>query len=135
MMKKFTPIVLLELSMAAMVLLLTGALAVQLFVRAERTDRDTEARTGAMMLAQSCAQELMAGDGMARTLVQAGYTLAQDGAYEKLHNGGLTVRVSLGETHAASGAIERAYITVMQSGEVILEWPAARYYNKEVIHP
>lgn len=134
-MKRVGSVVLLELCIASLILLMTGTIAVQLFVRADAMSRETSARTQAMLMAQSCAQYLASQDDMADALTADGYEKTADGAFEKAMNDEMDMRVSVLGTPYAGGTLREARIEVTQAGKTLFELPAASYYNKEVIHP
>ena len=140
-MKRVGAIVLLELCIAALILLLASVATMQMFVRADAMSRETAARTQAMLLAQSCAQRMTASDDMIQTLTQEGFSAAGD-ALEKQLDDEFTLRVRVVKAamtaedgKEACGEIEVACIEVIRAGETLFELPAARYVNKEVIHP
>ena len=134
-MKKVGAIGLLELCIAALILMLAGATTVQLFVRADGISRETETRTQAMLVAQSCAQRLNASEDMMQTLLDEDFAKNTDDVLEKQLDNGLTLRVNVAQKEMAVGQVEEAWIEVIGSDETLCELPAVRYDNKEVIHP
>lgn len=138
-MKKAGSIVLMELCIAALILMLACASTVQLFVRANGMNADTAARTQAMLLAQSCAEMLASGGEAEETLLAAGFEKTQDGTYERTENPAvqveMTMRVCVEHKESEAGTLMRAEVSALQRGEVLAQLPAVCYYNKEVIHP
>lgn len=125
---------LIELAAALLCFLLASVIILGLFTKADAISRSSARLLEATTLAQDCA-EWIAGSGDAlEALAQAGYR-AEDGAFTRKTDDGLTLKVTLEEEQTEVGTLLNGRICVLDGEEELFSIPAARYYNKEVMHP
>ena len=125
---------LIELAAALLCFLLASVIILGLFTKADAISRSSARLLEATTLAQDCA-EWIAGSGDAlEALAQAGYR-AEDGAFTCKTDNGLTLKVTLDEEQTEVGTLLNGRICVLDGEEELFSIPAARYYNKEVMHP
>lgn len=125
---------LIELAAALLCFLLVSVIILGLFTKADAISRRSARLQEATTLAQDCA-ELIAGSGDAlEALAQAGYQ-AENGGFTLKTDDGLAIRAELGEKQTEVGTLLDGRIRVLDGEEEVFSIPAARYYNKEVIHP
>lgn len=125
---------LIELAAALLCFLLASVIILGLFTKADAISRSSARLLEATTLAQDCA-EWIAGSGDAlEALAQAGYR-SEDGAFTHKTDNGLTLKVTLEEEQTEVGTLLNGRICVLDGEEELFSLPAARYYNKEVMHP
>ena len=125
---------LIELTAALLCFLLASVIILGLFTKADAISRRSARLQEATTLAQDCA-ELIAGSGnVLEALTQAGYR-AENGSFTLKTDDGLVIRTELGEKQTEVGTLLDGRICVLDGEEEVFSVPAARYYNKEVIHP
>ena len=125
---------LIELAAALLCFLLASVIILGLFTKADGISRRSARLQEATTLAQDCA-ELIAGSGDAlEALAQAGYR-AENGSFILKTDDGLVMRAELDEKQTEVGTLLDGRICVLDGEEEVFSIPAARYYNKEVIHP
>lgn len=125
---------LIELTAALLCFLLASVIILGLFTKADAISRCSARLQEATTLAQDCA-ELIAGSGDAlEALAQAGYR-AENGSFTLKTDDGLVIRAELDEKQTEVGILLDGRIRVLDGEEEVFSIPAARYYNKEVIHP
>ena len=125
---------LIELAAALLCFLLASVIILGLFTKADAISRRSARLQEATTLAQDCA-ELIAGSGnVLEALTQAGYR-AENGSFTLKTDDGLVIRTELGEKQTEVGTLLDGRICVLDGEEEVFSVPAARYYNKEVMHP
>ena len=125
---------LIELAAALLCFLLASVIILGLFTKADAISRRSARLQEATTLAQDCA-ELIAGSVDAlEALAQAGYQ-AEDGGFTLKTDDGLVIKTELNEKQTEVGTVLDGRICVLDGEEEVFSIPAARYYNKEVIHP
>ena len=125
---------LIELAAALLCFLLASVIILGLFTKADAISRRSARLQEATTLAQDCA-ELIAGSVDAlEALAQAGYQ-AEDGGFTLKTDDGLVIKTELNEKRTEVGTLLDGRICVLDGEEEVFSIPAARYYNKEVIHP
>ena len=125
---------LIELAAALLCFLLASVIILGLFTKADAISRRSARLQEATTLAQDCA-ELIAGSVDAlEALAQAGYQ-AEDGGFTLKTDDGLVIKTELNEKQTEVGMLLDGRICVLDGEEEVFSIPAARYYNKEVIHP
>lgn len=125
---------LIELAAALLCFLLASVIILGLFTKADAISRRSARLQEAMTLAQECA-ELIAGSGdTLEALTQAGYR-TENGSFTLKTDDGLVIRAELDEKQTEVGILLDGRICVLDGEEEVFSIPAARYYNKEVIHP
>ena len=125
---------LIELAAALLCFLLASVIILGLFTKADAISRRSARLQEATTLAQDCA-ELIAGSVDAlEALAQAGYQ-AEDGGFTLKTDDGLVIKTELNEKQTEVGTLLDGRICVLDGEEEVFSIPAARYYNKEVIHP
>ena len=125
---------LIELTAALLCFLLASVIILGLFTKADAISRRSARLQEATTLAQDCA-ELIAGSVDAlEALAQAGYQ-AEDGGFTLKTDDGLVIKTELNEKQTEVGTLLDGRICVLDGEEEVFSIPAARYYNKEVIHP
>ena len=125
---------LIELAAALLCFLLASVIILGLFTKADAISRRSARLQEATTLAQDCA-ELIAGSGnVLEALTQAGYR-AENGSFTLKTDDGLVIRTERGEKQTEVGTLLDGRICVLDGEEEVFSVPAARYYNKEVIHP
>ena len=125
---------LIELTAALLCFLLASVIILGLFTKADAISRRSARLQEATTLAQDCA-ELIAGSVDAlEALAQAGYQ-AEDGGFTLKTDDGLVIKTELNEKQTEVGTLLDGRICVLDGEEEVFSIPAARCYNKEVIHP
>ena len=125
---------LIELAASLLCFLLASTIILGLFTKADALSRRSARLQEATTLAQDCA-ELIAGSVDAlEALAQAGYQ-AEDGGFTLKTDDGLVIKTELNEKQTEVGTLLDGRICVLDGEEEVFSVPAARYYNKEVIHP
>ena len=125
---------LIELAAALLCFLLASVIILGLFTKADAISRSSARLLEATTLAQDCA-EWIAGNGDAlEALAQAGYR-AEDGAFTRKTDDGLTLMVTFEEEQTEVGTLLNGRICVLDGEKELFSIQAARYYNKEVMHP
>lgn len=125
---------LIELTIALLCFLIASVTVLGLFTKAYRISQDGKQLRRAAVLAQDCAELIAGSQDAASALTDAGYGSGEDGQLCR-NDGDLTVNVAINEEQTEVGALLMAQIRVMRNDDVLIELPAAYYYNKEVIHP
>ena len=126
---------LIELTLSLMFLMLTSVTILGLFMTAYEKSIEADRQTRAVQLAQNCAALIAASDDPERALAEQGFAAEENGDLSLITDDGLRICIGFGEKQTEVGKLLDAEISVSCGDEVYAQWPAARYYNKEVIHP
>ena len=125
---------LIELTVVLLCFLLASVIILGLFTGADAVSRHSAKLREATTWAQECAELIAGGEDALQTLIAAGY-IAADGVYIKETESGLLVQAELETEQTEVGALLNGRIRVLDGEEELFSIPAARYYNKEVMHP
>ena len=125
---------LIEMTVALLCFLLASVIILGLFTGADAVSRRSARLREATTWAQECVELIAGGEDALQTLIAAGY-IAADGVYMMETESGLMVLAELATEQTEVGALLNGRIRVLDGEDELLSIPAARYYNKEVIHP
>ena len=125
---------LIELTVALLCFLLASVIILGLFTGADTVSRRSARLREATTWAQECVELIAGGEDSLQTLIAAGY-IAADGVYMTETESGLMVLAELATEQTEVGALLNGRIRVLDGEDELLSIPAARYYNKEVMHP
>lgn len=125
---------LIELTVALLCFLLASVIILGLFTGADAVSRRSARLREATTWAQECVELIAGGEDALQMLIAAGY-IAADGVYMTETESGMMVLAELATEQTEVGALLNGRIRVLDGEDELLSIPAARYYNKEVMHP
>ena len=126
---------LIELTLELFFLMLAMVTIVGLYTTAYELSSEANRLTRATQMAQDCAALIEGGADPISELANNGYHAADNTAIYTLESDKLTVSVTLEVEPTGVGCLYVGSIRVTHGSEQLIEWPVARYINKEVIHP